>query len=48
MLFAYREEVCDVVAKGAVVGVLLHGHELDGVVAQVADARQHVPRKLQV
>ena len=33
------EEVRDVVAEGAVVGVLLDGHELDGVVAGAGDAR---------
>ena len=40
----------DVVAKGREVGVLLHRHELDRVVAQRRDARQHVvcARGLQV
>ncbi len=28
--------------------MLLHGHELNGIVSQVANAWQHVPRKLQV
>mmetsp|Transcript_34329 Transcript_34329/g.87789 ORF Transcript_34329/g.87789 Transcript_34329/m.87789 type:complete len:515 (+) Transcript_34329:637-2181(+) len=37
-----RKEVGHVVAKGAVVRVLLDGHNLDGVVAIVADARQHI------
>ena len=40
----------DVVAEGREVGVLLHRHELDRVVAQRRDARQHVvcARGLQV
>ena len=45
---AYREEVCHVVAEGAVVGMLLHCHQLDCVVAQAADPRQHVLCKLHV
>ncbi len=45
---AYREEVCHVVAEGAVVGMLLHCHQLDCVVAQAADPRQHFLCKLHV
>ena len=37
-----RIKIAHVIAEGAVVGVLLNGHELDGVVAQVGDARQDV------
>ena len=36
------EEVADVVAEGAVVGMLLYGHYLYGVVAVSHDAGQHV------
>ncbi len=41
-------EVADVIAERAVVGVLLHGHELDGVVAVLGYARQHVAAELVV
>mmetsp|Transcript_12422 Transcript_12422/g.37369 ORF Transcript_12422/g.37369 Transcript_12422/m.37369 type:complete len:439 (-) Transcript_12422:393-1709(-) len=43
-----RKEVGDVVAEGTVVGVLLHRHDLDGVVAQRPDARQHVVLEVRV
>mmetsp|Transcript_24606 Transcript_24606/g.76616 ORF Transcript_24606/g.76616 Transcript_24606/m.76616 type:complete len:642 (+) Transcript_24606:455-2380(+) len=43
-----REEGGHVVAEAAVVRVLGNGHELHGVVAQALDARQHVPREVQV
>ncbi|KAI3492991.1 hypothetical protein L1887_42366 [Cichorium endivia] len=36
------KEVGDLVAKRGVVGVLLDGHELDGVVAELLDTRQDV------
>ncbi len=36
------------VSEGAIVGVLLQGHDLDGVVAQLADARQHGHAEVQV
>ena len=36
------EEVSHVVPKGGVVGVLLNGHELDCVVTQAFDTRQHL------
>ena len=39
-----REEVADVVAERSVVRVLLDRHELDGVVAELRDARQDVRR----
>ena len=45
---AHRKEVGDVVAEGAVVGVLLDGHDLQRVVAQAADARQHLLGKRHV
>ena len=45
---AYSKEVGDVIAEGAVVGVLLQGHDLDGVVAQLADAGQHGHAEVQV
>mmetsp|Transcript_35037 Transcript_35037/g.85875 ORF Transcript_35037/g.85875 Transcript_35037/m.85875 type:complete len:423 (-) Transcript_35037:169-1437(-) len=44
----HGEEVGDVVPERRVVRVLLHRHELHGVVAQRGDARQHVVRKLHV
>ena len=42
------EEGGDVVAEGAVVGVLLHGHELHEVVAERVHTRQHFIRKLSI
>ena len=45
---AHRKEVGDMVAKGAVVGMLLHSHDLDGVVAQLANAGQHGHAEVQV
>mmetsp|Transcript_38602 Transcript_38602/g.114640 ORF Transcript_38602/g.114640 Transcript_38602/m.114640 type:complete len:500 (+) Transcript_38602:1140-2639(+) len=42
------KEVGHVVAERAVVRVLLDCHDLDGVVAELADARQHVPAELKV
>lgn len=44
----YSKEVGDMVSEGAVVGVLLQGHDLDGIVAQLADARQHGHAEVQV
>ena len=44
----YSKEVGDMVSKRAVVGVLLQGHDLDGVVPQLADARQHGHAEVQV
>mmetsp|Transcript_8241 Transcript_8241/g.15658 ORF Transcript_8241/g.15658 Transcript_8241/m.15658 type:complete len:572 (-) Transcript_8241:563-2278(-) len=44
----HSEKVGDVVAEGSVEGVLLDGHELDGVVAHLRCARHHVARKLEV
>ena len=41
-----RKERADVVAERPVVGMLLHRHELDGVVPEARDARQDVFRKL--
>ena len=45
---AYSKEIGDMVSEGAVVGVLLQGHDLDGIVAQLADARQHGHTEVQV
>ena len=36
------------VAEGAIVGVLLDGHDLQRIVAQAADARQHLLGKCRV
>ena len=47
-VWAYSKEVGDMVSKGAIVGVLLQGHDLDGIVAQLADARQHGHAEVQV
>ena len=43
---AQGEEVGDLVAEGTVVGVLLEGHDLDHVVAELRDARQHVAAEI--
>ena len=43
-----RKEVGDMVSEGAVVGMLLNGHDLDGVVAQRPDPGQHLSFELQV
>ena len=45
---AYSKEVGDMVSERAVVGVLLQRHDLYGVVAQLADARQHGHAEVQV
>ena len=45
---AGSEEAADVIAKGAIVGMLLDSHDLNGVVAVLLDARQHVLGKLLV
>ena len=45
---AYSKEVGDMVSEGAIVGVLLQGHDLDGVVPQLADAWQHGHAEVQV
>ena len=42
------EEGVDLVAEGGVVGVLHHGHELDGVVTELLDARERVVREFLV
>ena len=42
------EEVVDLVAKAGVVGMLHDGHELNGIVAQSLDAREHVLGELLV
>ncbi len=47
-VWAYSKEVGDMVSKGAIVGMLLQGHDLDGVVAQLADAWQHGHAEVQV
>lgn len=39
---AYRKKVGDMVAKGAIVGMLLDRHDLDGIVAQLPDSGQHL------
>mmetsp|Transcript_2946 Transcript_2946/g.7968 ORF Transcript_2946/g.7968 Transcript_2946/m.7968 type:complete len:464 (-) Transcript_2946:316-1707(-) len=44
----HAEKVCDVVAKTPVVGMLLDGHDLDGVVTQVPDPWQHVVLELKI
>jgi hypothetical protein len=36
------EKAGDMVAEGAVIGMLLDGHELNGVVAGIDDARQDI------
>ena len=41
-LAAYGKKIGDVVAEGAIVGVLLDSHDLQRIVAQAADARQHL------
>lgn len=40
------EEGIDLIAEGSVVGVLHDGHELDGVVAKISNARERVLCKL--
>mmetsp|Transcript_3077 Transcript_3077/g.5032 ORF Transcript_3077/g.5032 Transcript_3077/m.5032 type:complete len:310 (-) Transcript_3077:775-1704(-) len=42
------EEVGHVIAEGGVIGMLLNGHDLDGIIAEVADAREHVTLELGV
>lgn len=44
----YRKEVGDVVTERAVVCVLLDRHDLDTVVAETADARQHLVLEVRV
>ena len=44
----HRKKVGDMVAKATIVGVLLHCHDLDAVVAQLADAGEHVHAEVQV
>mmetsp|Transcript_57353 Transcript_57353/g.181562 ORF Transcript_57353/g.181562 Transcript_57353/m.181562 type:complete len:632 (+) Transcript_57353:346-2241(+) len=44
----HAEEVGDVVPEGAVVGVLLHRHDLERVVPKVADAREDLGAELVV
>lgn len=46
--WTHCKEVGDVVSKGAIVGMLLEGHDLDGVVAQLADTGQHGHAEVQV
>ena len=43
-----REKIGHLVTEGAVIGMLLNRHQLDGVVPQIPDAGQHVVRKLPV
>lgn len=45
---ADRKEVGDMVAEGAIVGMLLQGHDLDGIVPQLANAWQHGHPEVQV
>ena len=42
------EEAAHMIAEGAIVGMLLDGHDLDGVVAILGDAGQHLLAKLAV
>ncbi len=44
----YSKEVGDMIAKGAIVGVLLKRHDLNGVVSQLADTGQHGHAEVQV
>mmetsp|Transcript_5318 Transcript_5318/g.7197 ORF Transcript_5318/g.7197 Transcript_5318/m.7197 type:complete len:466 (+) Transcript_5318:635-2032(+) len=44
----HGEEVSDVVSEGAVECMLLHCHELDGIVPQLGGAWHHIAGKLQV
>lgn len=45
---ADRKEVGDMVAEGAIVGMLLQGHDLDGVVPQLPNSGQHGHSEIQV
>ena len=45
---SYRKEVGHMVPKRSVVGMLLECHNLDGVVAKLANARQHGHAEVQV
>lgn len=42
----HGEKVGDLVSKGRIVGVLLDGHELDGIVSELLDAREDIGGKL--
>ena len=42
------KEVRYMVAEGAVIGVLLDGHDLDAVIAELVDTRQHIAAELLV
>ena len=39
----YRKEVCDMISEGAIVGMLLDSHDLDGIVAQLPNAGAACP-----
>ena len=45
---ARGEVACDMVSEGAVVGVLLHSHQLNAVVATLLDVGKHIICKLSV
>ena len=43
---AQREDVGDLIAEGAIVRMLLKGHDLEDIVAQVRDLGQHIPAEI--
>ena len=45
---ARRKEGTDMIAKGSIVGMLLDGHDLDGIIAISDDTRQHLLAKLAI